>query len=89
MLIFMVTLPLMFLSNSLYPIESLPAWMQIGARVNPVSYAVDGMRQTLFDSGSSFTELDFLPLWLCFLVVAVFAAVGTILAYGSFKKAVV
>ena len=88
MLIFMLTLPLLFLSNSLYPLESLPTWMQIGSKVNPVSYVVDGMRQTIFGTGSSLAELEFLPLWLCFLVVAVFAAMGTLLAYGSFKKSV-
>lgn len=42
MIIFMLTLPLLFLSNALYPLQSLPTWMQIGAKVNPVSYVVDG-----------------------------------------------
>jgi len=88
MLIFMLTLPLMFLSNSLYPMESLPTWMQIGSKVNPVSYVVDGLRQTIFDSGSTISESGFLPLWLCFLVVMVFAVLGTLIAYVSFKKSV-
>jgi len=86
MLIFMLTLPLMFLSNSLYPLESLPVWMQIGSKVNPVSYAVDGMRQTLFDTGADFVGSEFLPLWLCFLVVTLFAAFGIGLAYSSFRS---
>jgi len=89
MLIFMLTLPLMFLSNSLYPLDSLPAWMQIGSKVNPVSYVVDGLRQTLFDVGATFAQSEFLPLWLCFLVVAIFAVFGTLLSYISFKKSVV
>ncbi|MFC1954579.1 ABC transporter permease [Chloroflexota bacterium] len=89
MLIFMLTLPLMFLSNSLYPLDSLPVWMQIGSKINPVSYVVDGLRQTLFDAGSIYTEGGFLPLWLCFLVVAIFAVFGTLLSYVSFKKSVV
>jgi ABC-2 type transport system permease protein len=88
MLIFMLTLPLMFLSNSLYPLDSLPTWMQIGSKVNPVSYVVDGLRQTIFDAGSNFAGGEFLPLWLCFLVVAIFAAFGTLLSYVSFKKSV-
>ena len=62
--------------------------MQIGSKVNPVSYVVDGMRQTIFGTGSNFAGLEFLPLWLCFLVVAIFAAMGTLLAYVSFKKSV-
>jgi len=88
MLIFMLTLPLLFLSNALYPLESLPTWMQIGAQVNPVSYVVDGLRQTIFDTGSNLAGGEFLPLWLCFLVVAVFAALSIILAYSSFRKSV-
>ncbi|MFC1992003.1 ABC transporter permease [Chloroflexota bacterium] len=88
MLIFMLTLPLMFLSNSLYPMDSLPTWMQIGSKVNPVSYVVDGLRQTLFDTGVPFSEGGSLPLWLCFLVVALFAIFGTLLSYVSFKKSV-
>jgi len=88
MLIFMLTLPLLFLSNALYPIASLPTWMQIGAKINPVSYAVDGLRQTLFDSGSSLAGGEFLPLWLCFVVVAAFATLGMMLAFSFFKKSV-
>jgi len=88
MLIFMLTMPLLFLSNALYPIASLPTWMQIGAKINPVSYAVDGLRQTLFDSSSSLAGGEFLPLWLCFIVVVVFAALGMLLAYSLFKKSV-
>jgi len=38
--------------------------------------------------GSNFAGGEFLPLWLCFLVVAIFAAFGTLLSYVSFKKSV-
>jgi ABC-2 type transport system permease protein len=88
MLIFMLTLPLLFLSNALYPLESLPTWMQIGSKINPVSYVVDGWRQTIFDTGPNLAGGDFLPLWLCFLVVAIFAVLGIALAYSSFKKSI-
>jgi len=88
MLIFMLTLPLLFLSNALYPLKSLPTWMQIGSRINPVSYVVDGLRQTIFDTGSKLAGGELLPLWLCFLVVSVFAVLGIMLAYGSFRKSV-
>jgi ABC-2 type transport system permease protein len=86
MLIFMLTLPLLFLSNALYPLEALPTWMQVGSRLNPVSYVVDGLRQTLFESSALSGEL--MPVWLCFVVVAVFATFGMALAYSSFKKSI-
>jgi len=69
MLIFMLTLPLLFLSNALYPLGSLPTWMQIGAKINPVSYVVDGLRQTILDSNALITGSELLPLWLCFVVL--------------------
>lgn len=89
MLIFMLTLPLMFLSNSLYPLDTLPTWMQIGSKINPVSYVVDGLRQTLFDAGTIADGNEFLPLWLCLAVVGAFSVLGTVVAYLSFKKSVV
>lgn len=88
MLIFMLTLPLLFLSNALYPLEYLPTWMQIGAKINPVSYVVDGLRQTIFDSNALITGGELLPLWLCFLVVIVFAGLSMTMAYSSFKKSI-
>jgi len=83
MLIFMFTLPLLFVSNSLYPLASLPTWMRVVAQGNPMSYVVDGLRQTIFQSST--TGSDF-ALWLCFLVVALFAVFGMLLAYFSFRK---
>ena len=52
MLLFVLNLPLLFLSNALYPIETMPRWMQILAYLNPTTYAVDGLRLTLYDIGS-------------------------------------
>jgi ABC-2 type transport system permease protein len=39
-----ITLPLVFLSNAFVPIEAMPAWMQVIARLNPLSYAIEAMR---------------------------------------------
>jgi len=77
MLIFMLTLPLLFLSNAL-----------IGAKINPVSYVVDGLRQTILDSNALITGSELLPLWLCFVVVIVFAGLSITMAYSSFKKSI-
>ena len=88
MLIFMLNLPLLFMSNALYPLASLPTWMQVGARLNPTSYVVDGMRQVVLDNGTTLTGAELLPLWLCFLVVAAFGVFGILLAYIAFKKSI-
>ncbi len=88
MLIFLLTLPLLLMSNALYPLASLPTWMQVGARLNPTSYVVDGLRQMVFDNSATLSGAELLPLWLCFLVVAAFGVFGMLLAYVSFKKSI-
>jgi ABC-2 type transport system permease protein len=88
MLIFMLTLPLLFISNALYPLASLPTWMQITAQLNPVSYVVDGLRQTAFQSSATLASVDLLPLWLCFLVATAFSVFGMLLAYVAFRKSI-
>lgn len=37
-------LPATFLSSAFVPLEALPAWMRLLARVNPMTYAIDAMR---------------------------------------------
>ncbi|MDY6836318.1 MAG: ABC transporter permease [Chloroflexota bacterium] len=39
--------PLLFISPALFPVDQLPAWLGWMVRVNPVSYAVDSLRQVV------------------------------------------
>ena len=88
MMIFMLNLPLLFLSNALYPLQTLPTWMQIGAYLNPTTYVVSGLRQTTMAAVADASGVETIPLWLCFLVVAVFATLGMGLALNAFKSAI-
>ena len=45
-----LTLPLAFLSSAFVPLERMPPWMAACARLNPMTYAVNGIR-TLVVSG--------------------------------------
>jgi ABC-2 type transport system permease protein len=87
-MIMVLNLPLLFLSNALYPLSSLPTWMRIGAYINPTSYVIDGVRQTMLLDGAALVGGDVLPLWLCFVVVLAFAALGMLMAYAAFKKSI-
>lgn len=40
----LVILPLFFLSGALYPLDGLPDWLTVFTRIDPVTYAVDGLR---------------------------------------------
>jgi ABC-2 type transport system permease protein len=42
-----LTLPLLFTSSAQLPVALLPDWMQVVARANPVTYAIDSMRVLL------------------------------------------
>jgi ABC-2 type transport system permease protein len=49
-----LTMPLFFASNAIYPISIMPAWLQVVSRVNPLSYLVDSLRSLMLASGSAF-----------------------------------
>ena len=86
MMIMLFNLPLLFLSNALYPLETMPTWMRIGALINPTTYVVTGLRYTLLDVDPNLVRVETIPLWLCFLAIAIFACLGMLLGYRAFKK---
>jgi ABC-2 type transport system permease protein len=77
-MIMLLNLPVLFLSNALYPLAALPSWMKVGALANPTSYLVDGMRRTVLGESGD------LPLLLCVAVTSAFAVVGLAVASRSF-----
>ncbi|MBA2427456.1 MAG: ABC transporter permease [Actinobacteria bacterium] len=44
-----VTLPLLFMSSAFVPLEAMPLWMEVVARVNPLTYAIEAMRTLVLD----------------------------------------
>ena len=38
----------MFLSGALFPLQDLPRWLTVLTHLNPITYAVDPMRQAVF-----------------------------------------
>lgn len=70
-----LTMPLFFASNAIYPVAIMPGWLQIIARCNPLSCEVDALRAMMLVGGTATTplELDFLVL---LLVTAVLLLIG-------------
>jgi ABC-2 type transport system permease protein len=66
-----IMMPLFFASNALYPVTSMPGWLQVISRGNPLSYEVSALRGLLLGTATT--------LWLDFtvLVVAAVAAIAT------------
>lgn len=71
-----LTMPLFFASNAIYPIELMPGWLQVVARVNPLTYLVDGLRSAMIESGTSHfgLGLDAGAMVLTFAVLLTLAA---------------
>jgi ABC-2 type transport system permease protein len=81
----MLNLPLLFLSNALYPMNSVPTWLKIGSLLNPTTYVVDGMRRMALEN-ATIGGSEPISLWICFVVIAVFAAAGMNLALRAFRS---
>jgi len=87
-MIMVFNLPMLFLSNALYPLDTMPTWMRIGALINPTTYTIDGVRQLMFRGSGSPVGVQLLPLWLCLAAVAAFALLGMWLAQSAFLKSI-
>lgn len=71
--------PLFFLSGALFPITNLPAWLAPFIFVNPVTYAVDGIRGVLLG-------ISRFPLLFDFALVCLFAFIMILIGTYAFKK---
>jgi ABC-2 type transport system permease protein len=49
----LLTMPLFFASNAIYPIELMPGWLRTISRANPLSYEVDALRALMLHGGAS------------------------------------
>jgi len=49
----MVTMPLFFASNAIYPIEMMPDWLKVISYGNPLTYVVDALRGSMVVGGES------------------------------------
>jgi ABC-2 type transport system permease protein len=67
-----LTMPLFLASNAIYPLSMMPAWLQVLARINPLSYQVDLLRGMMVRGGHSVlgfgTDVAVLVLWLAVLI---------------------
>ena len=48
-----MTMPIFFASNAIYPISLMPHWLRVIASVNPLTYEVDALRDLMLRDGST------------------------------------
>lgn len=48
-----LTMPIFFASNAIYPLSLMPAWLRAVSHVNPLTYEVDALRALMLANGTS------------------------------------
>jgi ABC-2 type transport system permease protein len=48
-----LTMPIFFASNAIYPLALMPAWLKAVSSINPLTYEVDGLRALMLQGGKS------------------------------------
>jgi len=71
-----LTMPIFFASNAIYPIEIMPPWLRAVSMANPLSYEVDALRALMLVGGESKFGLltDFAVLFAATGVLVLVAA---------------
>jgi len=65
--------PLFFLSSALYPLTNVPDWLRILSEINPLSYAVDGLRYTMIHQSHFGLGKDLLVMAAALILAMYFA----------------
>ena len=72
-----LTMPLFFASSAIYPISIMPDWLKVLARVNPLTYQVDALRELMLQGSTptaSSIALDFGVLAVTTVILIAIAA---------------
>lgn len=78
-----LTMPLFFASNAIYPIALMPNWLKVISHVNPLTYMIDGMRVLMIGSHTGFSLLT------DFTVLIISSAFFVIIGGGLYKRVII
>lgn len=73
-----IMLPMFFLSGAFFPLDGVPIWMELLAKVNPVTYGVDPLRQVALREIIPATFIEAMRLHPIATDVALMAAFGLV-----------
>jgi len=71
-----LTMPLFFTSNAIYPLSMMPGWLQVIARLNPLTYSVDALRGLMITGGFSVYGIG-LDILILFGVMVILVLIGS------------
>jgi ABC-2 type transport system permease protein len=64
-----LVMPIFFLSGALFPLQGLPAVMEIVIKVNPLTYGIDGLRGALINASTFGITTDFIIIIILAVVL--------------------
>lgn len=70
-----LTMPLFFASNAIYPISLMPGWLKVISHLNPLTYEVDALRALMLTGGTSVFGLG-LDMGILLMVAALLVIIG-------------
>jgi ABC-2 type transport system permease protein len=70
-----LTMPLFFASNAIYPTSVMPGWLRQISHLNPLTYEVDGLRALMLAGGQSSLGLG-LDFTVLIVVLALLVVIG-------------
>jgi ABC-2 type transport system permease protein len=70
-----MTMPLFFASNAIYPISLMPDWLKVISHLNPLTYEVDALRALMLAGGTSVIGLG-TDLGVLLMVTVVLVIIG-------------
>ncbi len=87
----MLMFPMLFLSGVFFPMQGLPAWMNVLVKINPATYGIAPIRQVMLgvspDSPFTINVLGHaMSLWDNIIVLAAFGVIMNLLAMWSFSS---
>jgi ABC-2 type transport system permease protein len=79
-----LTMPLFFASNAIYPLSIMPSWLLVVSQINPLTYQVDALRALMLVNGPTVYGVSFDVL---FLLVA--TAINVAIAAKLYPRVVI
>lgn len=49
----LLTMPMFFASNAIYPLDIMPSWLRVVAQINPLTYLIDTLRGLVITGGEN------------------------------------
>lgn len=71
-----LTMPLFFASNAIYPVSLMPGWLKWLSHINPLTYQVDALRALMIKGGQSSMGLE-IDIAVQLLILVILIIIGS------------